>query len=280
MKNFFRSVKFKIALTILAFLLLGVFMAGISGSGTSPLSKGLSYVFQPLNSAALSLKEKLTDFRAGFRSSSRYLDEIASLREDIETLKEEIVDYEKIRHKLSAYEAFLEIKGENPDFTFVPAGVLMRDSTDIYLSFTINKGTSDGVNVGDPVIYGKNLLGVVREITPATATVYSIFHPDVSVSAYEIRTREDCYTEAENDLTKDGCIKISGLTPSTPVVTGGIVCTSGIGGIYPRDLIIGTVSRVVNSESDISAYALVTPEVDVSAMVDVFVITDFDGKAQ
>lgn len=280
MKHFFRSVNFKIAVTILAFLLLGVFAAGISGSGTSPLSKGLGYVLKPLHSVALSLKERLSDFSAGFRSSARYLEEIASLQEEIESLKEDIVDYEKIRHKLSAYEAFLEIKGENPDFTFVPAGVLMRDSTDIYLSFTINRGTSDGVNVGDPVIYGKNLLGVVREVTPATATVYSIFHPDVSVSVYEIRTREDGYTEAENELTKDGYIKISGLTRSTPVVTGGIICTSGIGGIYPRDLIVGKVSRVVNSESDISAYALITPDVDISAMVDVFVITDFDGKVQ
>ena len=278
MKSFFKSAKFRICVGVLAVLFLGVFLAGISDSGTTPLSKGLSVVLKPLNSIALQVKETFSHTLASFRSSSYYMDEIESLKEEIESMKEDLVDHEKIRHKLSAYEAFLEIKSDHEDYSFVPASVLSRGSSDAMTTFTIDRGSSNGLHLDDPVIYGKNLLGVVRELTPASATVYTVFHPSVSVAAYEIRTREDCYTEAGTEAVSAGQIRICGLTRSTPVVTGGIVCTSGIGGVYPRDLILGKVSRVVNSESDISAYALVAPDVDFGAVTDVFVITDFNGK--
>ncbi|MBR5411405.1 MAG: rod shape-determining protein MreC [Clostridia bacterium] len=278
MSRFFKSFKFKICVVILAALLLGVFVAGIDPDGAAPLSKGMSIILKPLNMAAEALKESFASMQADFRGAESYQEEISKLQEEKESLKEELVDYERTKHRLSAYEAFLDIKAEHPDYSFVPAGILMRDSTDVFLSFTLNVGSDDGLSLGDPVIYGKNLLGAVRELTPKTAVVYTIFHPDVSVAAYEIRTREDCYTESDAATAAEGNVRISGLARTTPVVSGGIVCSSGIGGVYPRDLYIGKVTRVVNSESDISAYALVTPDVDFSALTDVFVITDFDGK--
>jgi rod shape-determining protein MreC len=280
MRNFFKSVKFKIVMSVLAVLLLGVFVAAVSSGGTSPLTNALNFALSPLNEAAAHLKEDVSGFFAGFRSSSRYLEEIGSLQAELEDYREQLADYEKLQQKLNSYEDFLEVKNEHPDYTFLPATVIMRDGMDIYETFTINKGTADGVDVNMPVLSGENLIGVVREVTLNSALVFTVFHPDVSVSAYEIRTREDCYTKAESAVSAEGLIKIMGLTRTTPVVSGGIVCTSGIGGVYPRDLIIGTVTQVVGSESDISAYALVKPALDFGRLIDVFVLTSFEEKAQ
>ena len=267
-------------MSVLAVLLAGVFIAAVSAGRTSPLTNALNLVLTPLNEAAAHLKEDLHVFFAGFRSSARYMDEIESLEAALEDCREQLADYEKLQQKLASYEEFLDVKNEHPDFTFLPATVIMRDGMDIYETFTINKGTADGVEVNMPVLSGDNLIGVVREVSVNSALVYSLFHPDVSVSAYEIRTREDCYTKAESAVSVEGSLKIMGLTRTTPVVSGGIVCTSGIGGIYPRDLMIGTVTQVVNSESDISAYALVKPAIDFSRLIDVFVLTDFGEETQ
>ena len=278
MRSFFKSIKFKIVISILAALLLGVFVAAVSVGGTGPVTSGLNYVLSPLNSAAARLKERLGDIGAGFRSSSYYLEEINSLKLELETYRETLVDYEKLQHKLAAYEEFLQIKSDHPDFSFTPATVILRDPAELLSSFTVNKGSSDGLEPGMPVIAGKNLVGVIREVSPRSAVVYTLYHPDVSVSAYEIRTREDCYTESSFEYTKQGLVKLMGLSRATPVVSGGIVCTSGIGGVCPRDLIVGTVSQVMNSEADISAYALVKPAADLKNLTDVFVITDFEDK--
>ena len=279
MRHFFSSVKFKILLAVFAALFLGILIAAVSGSGASPLSSALGVVMSPLNRVSERLQETLADFNASFRSASYYREEIVRLGEENASYREQLVDYEKALHKLAAYEEFLEVKSENPDFTFVPATVILRDAADITRSFTINKGESDGVAVNDPVIYGKNLVGVVKETGEKSALVCAITTPGVSVSAYEIRTREDCYTEATAALCLEGQLRLSGLSRTTPIVSGGVICTSGIGGLFPRDLIIGTVSQIVNSEEDVSSYGVITPAVDPLQITDIFVITDFDGKA-
>lgn len=278
MRNFLHGTKTKIAIAIFISLLLGVFFAAVSNSGSSPVSVALSFVTAPLQNTAVYISEFFADFNGHFVSSKKYAEEVDSLRSEISDLKSQLVDYEKALHKLEAYEEFLDVKDSNPDFTFTPATIVLRDSSDIYDSFTINKGYSDGVKVNDPVIYGNALVGIIREVNENTSTVFTLFNPDVSASAYEIRTREDCYIEAEPACSANGLLKLSGLTKTTPVVSGGIVCTSGIGGIYPKDLIIGTIKEMKTDEVGISSYGLVVPEADFSLLTDIFVITDFKGK--
>ena len=280
MRNFFSGTKFKITAAILASLLLGIFIAAVSGSGVSPLSEALGILMTPLNSAAQAINERLGEVKAGFTSSAAYREQIEALNAEIESYRAELADYEKLRQKLNSYEAFLEVREENPDYTFEPASVIMRDASDIYSSFTINKGRADGLEIDQPVICGKHLVGVIKKLNETSAVVCTLTDPSVSVSAYEIRTREDCYTECDTELAVNGLIRLSGLSRSTPVVPGGIVCTSGIGGIFPRDLIIGTVIQVNNSETDISAYATVEPDIDLGSLVDVFVITDFEEESK
>ncbi len=280
MHRYFSDTKFKITLCITLSLLMGIFVAAVSDSGSSPFSSALSVVMTPLQTLASEIAEKLDSFEAKFVSSGVYEQEIESLKQELDEYKALLVDYEKLKQKTEAYESFLEVKEENPDFTFVSANVIMRDNSDIYGSFTLNKGTSDSVQKNNPVIYGKYLIGVVKEVTQNSCTVYTLFNPSVNVSSYEIRTREDCIIEAQTDFSKQGLLKLTGLSRSTPIVSGGIVCTSGIGGIYPRDLIVGSVKEIIDEETDISVYATIQPAIDYSSLSDVFIITDFDGKGE
>lgn len=278
MRTFFQSTKFRIALALAASLILGGFLAALSENGTSPVSSALSFITSPVQKAAVEIADFTDNFNAIFTSSKKYQEKISAQQSEIADLKSQLVDYEKTKHKLEAYEEFLEVKDENPDFTFVPATVILRDTSEIYGTFTINKGTADGITVNSPVISGNSLVGVIKEVSPNSSTVYTLFNPDISVSAYEIRTREDCYTEAEAAFSLEGLIRLSGLTKTTPVVSGGIVATSGIGGIYPKDLIIGTVKEIRADEAGIASFALVTPDADYSLLTDVFIITDFEGR--
>lgn len=280
MKNFFISTRFKASLAVLTALIIGILVAAVSNSGTSPVSSAISFLVTPLQNAAVKIADILDDFNGYFVSSKVYADRIEELESENAELRSQLVDFEKISYKLRAYEDFLEIKEDNPDYSFVPAEIILRDKSDFYGTFTLNKGASDDVKVNDPVIYSNVLIGVVKEVTENSCTVYTVFHPDVSVSAYEIRTRENCYTESDPAVSKSGYIKLCGLTKSTPVVSGGTVCTSGIGGIYPKDLIIGTVKEIRTDETGIGVFALLTPEADYSVLTDVFIITDFEGKGK
>ena len=276
--NFWRVPRLQILLAVAAVLRAGSSAAAALSSGTSPLTSAVGTVFSPLSDAAAYISEKFDNFKGGFISSRSYMDRVEELEEQVADYQSKLVDYEKLQKQVEAYEKFLGVKEKNPDFQFVAGTVIGRDAADVFGSFVLNCGSADGVAVGDPVISGEYLIGIVNETSPTSCTVLSVCDPKFSAAAYEIRTGEAGYTQTTTKLGVQGVLKLSGLERDTAVAEGGIVCTSGVGGVFPRGLIIGTVTTVQKEEGDISYYAEVKPEIEISEVQDAFVITDFEGK--
>ena len=275
MNNFFKSTTFKVLLAVAIILVSATVLATVVGGKTSPLTNVVDFITSPLQNMASYFSAKLDGATGGFISSDAYRDRVAELEQQVADYQAQLVDYEKTKKQLEAYEEFLDVREKNPDYTWVYSTVIGRDSADMFGSFTINKGSDDGIKVNDAVIYSEYLVGVVTEVNPTSAVVRSVFDPSVHVAAYEIRTGELGYTNATFDMASKGTCALSSLNRNTAVSKGGIVCTSGTGGIFPKDLIIGTVSSVKQSETDLSSYAIVEPPVNTKDIHDCFVITDF-----
>lgn len=265
---------------IAAALLAGSVFAVASRSGSSPLTSVTSVIFGPLSRLSSYVAAEFADIPVSFKSSSQLLKENEELQKKIDNLTDQLVDYEQLRHKNEFYQQFLEIKEEHSDYVFAEAAIIGRDAADTMGSFTLNKGSAHGISVNDPVIYGKYLVGVISSVTPTQCTVNTILNPKVNVSAYEVRTRDLGYVTSTVALAQEGHCHMPGLASSTAVTAGGIVCTSGVGGIFPRDLIIGNIVDVVDGTVDISASAIIEPGVDFGEITDVFIITSFDGQNQ
>lgn len=278
MGDFFRSRKFKILAGILAALFAGTVIAAVSSSGSSPVSSALGVVFSPLQRLSSFVSEKLSDFSVNFRSSSVYADKVRELEKEIEEYQLQLIEFQQTKQKLKLYEEFLELKEEHTDFTFESASVIANDSADVFYSFVLNKGSSNGVEVNDPVIYGKHLVGVVHSVRPTSCVVYTILDPKVNVSAYDSRSREFGYVTTDAELALKQQCYLPGLKRNTAISKGSVICTTGIGGIYPKDLIIGTVEDVLNDPHDVSAYAVINTDIVIPDLRDVFVITAFDGQ--
>lgn len=278
MKAFVKSKAFRVLLAMVIILLAGIAVSASGKNNSSPLTSAVSTVFSPLSRFSSFVSSKLDSLTGGFVSASSYRQRVAELEDQVADYQSKLVDYEKYKKQVEAYEKFLEIKEKNPDFQFSAGTVIGRDSADTFGSFRLNCGTLDGVSVNDPVISGEYLIGIVAEVTPTTCIVLSVFDPKVNASAYEIRTGEMGYINTDVKTALKSHIKFAGLTKETAIAEGGIVCTSGVGGIFPRGLIIGTVSEVREDEGDISYYAVVEPEIDIDKIQDAFVITDFEGK--
>lgn len=278
MKRFFKSKQFKGFLCVIAALLLGAVIAAFTHINNTPLSSATSVIFKPVQSVSVFITNKLDSFDCYFRSSKALLDENNTLKKENSKYKKEVSDYDDAKAKLSLYEDFLGVKDENPDFKFVSAAVLNRDSADIYGSFTLNKGKIDGIAMNDPVIYGKNLVGLVTSLKPTSCTISTLSSPDVNVGAYESRTEESGYVCGFTAPQKKSVCKMPGLSRESKIAAGGIVCTSGIGGVFPKGLIVGTIAELNEDNTDISYYATIKSDVNFSKLSDVFVITDFDGQ--
>lgn len=275
MQQLLKSKRFKAFVCIIAALLLGVMLAAVTSSNSSPASSVFGVVMQPIQKLSATVSEKLSGLGLKFQSSGKYLEEIENLKKQLETYENELVDYEDTKNKLDSYASMLDIKEENPDYQLSPASIIGRDSLDAFYSFIIDKGSSDGVSVNDPVVYGSYVVGVVHSVKATYSVVWTILNPKVNISSIESRTRESGYTTTTAELSLDGKCMLSGLDKSTQISVGGIVSTSGIGGIYPKGLIIGRIVDITENDYDISLNAIIEPGVSITELEDIFVITDF-----
>lgn len=276
MKSFFKSKIFKRLLLVLLVILIGAGTAEIGKSGSNIFSKGFSYVFSPLEKGAAWLSGKIENAGSVFVSSKTYKKRIAELEEQVADYRDKLVDYENLKDKVKTYSDFLGVKEQNPDYTFASGYVISSDPADSTGGFVLNCGEKDGVKVGDPVIYGHYLIGKVVSAAANTASVMPVSSPKFSASVYDIRTGETGYISSFQ--SDDGKIRMSGLADGTNVSEGGIICTAGAGGVFPEDLILGTVKEIRESGTGSGKSAIIEPGVKAADVKSAFVITNFEGK--
>lgn len=278
MKKIIRNRAFKALICVIVALSLGAVIAAYTHNNSTPLSSATSTVLHPLQRFSSYLSYKFSNFNDSFKSSKKLAEENSELKKQIEEYQNEVIDYNNIKKKLETYEDFLGVKEENPDFKFESAKIISNDYENPFASFTLNKGTNKGIKVNDPVIYGKNLVGVVASVGPTSCTVYTISNPKMNVSVYETYTNEIGYVTGTGKTEDRVYCKLPGLKSDSSISPSGIICTTGSGGIYSKDLIVGTVVKVEDSKEDSSSYATVRSAVDIEELSEVFVITEFEGQ--
>ena len=278
MRDFFSSVRFKIIAAVLA-VIVGVMLYSASTGGLATIpEKIVSFVVVPAQKASAALSDSITDFFSIFVNAKENKEENERLKEEISALRKQMVDYENTKTENERLQEIVGLKKENPDIQLLDAGIIGRDPSDRFGSFTIDKGTVHGISKWDPVITGDGLVGYVDSLGPTYAKVVTILSPEINVGAVEIRTKETGNLTGDIALADKGLAKLELLPKTTEVKQGDIIVTAGTSGYYPPDLVIGTVEEVTLEESGITASASIKPVSDIYEIKHVFVLTDFLGK--
>lgn len=278
MQRFFRSRAFKALVCVLVALTCGAVIAAFTHNNSTPLSSATAVILQPAQRLSSYVSYKLSNFNDSFRSASTLKKENEELRKELDDYRQQVIGYNEAKSKLETYEEFLGVKEDNPDFVFANATIISRDSTAPEESFTLNKGSNADIAVNDPVIFGANLIGVVTGVTPTSCTVSTIADPDVCAGVYESYTGEVGFTEGMGAAENNIYCKIPGIKTDSEISPNGIICTTGSGGVFPKDLIVGTVVTIEDSKDGISSFATVRSAVNFDELSEVFVIIDFDGQ--
>ena len=278
MLEFIKSTKFKIFVIVLCVIMAGSVIAVATVNSSSPVTSAIGIIFKPIQKVTGFISEKANWFSDSFQSAGTYRDEVERLKQKVAEFENKIVAYDELEQKVKSYEAMLGVKEEHSDFALLKSNVIGSDSADLFSSIIIDKGSADGVALDDPVISGNYVVGIVKKVHTTYSVVETILNPDTKISALESKSREVAFvtTTAEYSL-KGNCI-LSGLSRQSSITPGGIIISSGIGGTYPKGLIIGTVSEINESPYDISSYAVIVPGADISQLEDVFIITEFKGQ--
>lgn len=279
MKDFIRSVHFKIMCLILVILLIIMLIVSALGVGSSPQSSVLGAIVTPVNRAATAISNGFSDLFGVWGERDKLKKENAELQNEVNELRKQLVDYDSAKQENILYKDYLGIKDENPDLKFEPAVLISRDASDKYYSFSINKGTLNGVKKYDPVITADGLVGYVSQTSLTYSTVTTILDVDMNVSVINSRTRRDTgIVTGDMKLAAKGLCSMTMLPSKEDIAEGDLVVTTGYGGVFPADMLVGTITEIKESEKDISYVAVIKPAADILDVSNVLVITSFNGQ--
>ena len=277
MRDVFHSRGFK-ALLGIVFVVLGIMIYSAGAEGGSVFSSLLGHVFTPMQKVSTVISNNAA--ASVGRSAGDLESENQELKKEVDALRAKLIDYYQVKQENDQYRTFLELKNENKDFTFVSGSVVGRDPNDVFGSFTVDKGSLAGVTAGSPVITESGVVGWVSSVSSTFCQVTTLFSPDTNMAALDRVNRESGVVSSNIKLYEQGYAKLGYLFSETKVQKDDIIVTSGLGGIYPKNLPVGKVVSVGPEEYSVSYMAVIKPFVDPKTVRDVFIITSFLGKGE
>ena len=276
MKDFFDTWKFKILIGITVFLVGIMAYAGANDRLTAAPQELLSVAVAPFQKAAAMVGDRVASLWENYTNIGAILDENEQLTAENAELRKQMVDYDRLKAENEAYKALARIQDSNTEASYISAFVIGRDPLDEFGGFTLDCGTVNGAAVNDAVISDKGyLIGMVVEADTTSCKVMTILHPSFSAAGVVSRTRENGIINGSTDYAGDGLCVLTNLERATETKMGDQVITTGLGGVFPPDLLVGTVQKVEPEVSGKSSIAVVRPGADPRTVKHVFVITDY-----
>ena len=276
MKDFFDTWKFKILVIVAVFLVGIMAYAGANGRLTAAPQELLSVVLTPLQKVTSALSGGAASVWEKYTSIDDVMDRNEQLEAENAELRQQMVDYDRIKAENDAYKALARIQDTNSEASYVSAFVIGRDPLDEFGGFTLDQGSTDGVAVNDAIISDRGyLLGVVVEVDATSCKVMTILHPSFNAAGVISRTREHGIITGSADYAADGQCVLTNLDRATEARKGDQVITTGLGGVFPANLLVGTVQEVVPEQSGKSSSAVILPGADPRTVKHVFIITEY-----
>jgi len=195
----------------------------------------------------------------------------ADLQSEVSGLQAQIIELQQQAAESATLAALVDFERAKPGSSYKAAAVIGRDPSPFLHYVMIDRGSNDGIRRGMPVVTEKGLVGRVDAVIGGAARVQLITDPN-SVVAVRL---QDSKTDSVLTGSISGDLNMQMIAQDTGVQPDDVVFTSGLGGAFPPDLLVGQVSSVHQRESDLFQQATVQPVVDFSQLEIVLIIVNY-----
>ncbi len=270
-KTFRNKTGFWLIVTVVVLsIAIGVFNAA---SDVTFLEDAVQIVFTPVQKLFTNIGNSVSGFFDYFADKEKLQEEITRLKYENSNLKTQLNESEASKLENEQLRKLLNLKSGNTKFDLETAEVIARNPSNWYDTLTIDKGAANGIALNQPVISaGNSLVGRISEVGTTWSKVTLLTDPEHAVGSQVLRSGEYGICEGEGSLSSNGGCRLSFVSKNANIIAGDTVITSGLGGIYPKGLVIGKIQKIKPDIQGISQYAVISPEADFKDIRAVFVI--------
>lgn len=249
------------------------FTLNISGG---PLHAAAGYVFVPMQRGINVIGSWITDKSDSFKKLSEVMAENEALQKQVDELTVELNTLNLEQYELENLRELLELDQKYPSYDKVAANVIGKNGSNWFSTFTIDKGSEDGIEVDMNVIAGSGLVGIVTNVGKNYATVTAIINDTRQVGGMVTTTSDNLIVNGSlQNMNENMVIEFSNLNDSDDEVhVGDPVVTSYISDQYQQGILIGYISSLKTDSNNLTKSGTITPAVDFEHIEEVLVILD------
>ena len=260
-----------IIVTILILILL-VVLTNTENSNLSYIENIANKLVNPIQNGLTYVKNKVNGNSSFFSNINDIKNENENLKNKNNELEERLREFETIKAENQTLKEYLDLTKKYTDYKTVAADVISRDISNYSKTIVINAGTKSGIKENMTVIASEGLVGYVISATDTTSKVQTIIDSSSNTSSILSSSRDSVVCKGQ--LEEHNNLKAVYIPTDATVAGGDSVETSGLGGIYPKGIYIGKISKVVNTNNLNDRYAMVETAVNFNKLETVLVITN------
>ena len=259
-----------IIITVIILILIVIFSNGESNSNF--FENAATNLVMPIQNGLTYLKNKLSGNSTFFTDINNLKEENEELKQKNSELEQSLRELENIKTQNETLKEYLDLTEKYGEYKTIPGYVINKEMSNYSKNIVINIGSKDGVEENMTVIGDEGLVGHVISVTENTAKVQTIIDTASSISCTMSTTKDSIV--CKGTLEEDSALKAMYIPTDANVVQGDSIETSGLGGIYPKGIHVGTIKKVTNTQNMTDRYAIVETAVDFDKLDTVLVITN------
>lgn len=260
-------------IVLITVLLFAILALATSGSRQLSFIEGfVGSVVQPVQTFASNASDAIIDFFQNMFNTTEADQENQQLKAYIAQLEQIAGEVDTLRQENARLKELLAFTETNADLTYVAGTVIGRNQGIWFDTFTINIGRNQGLEKNQPVVSANGLVGRVSDVGATWSKVVALIDSSTNISVIVERTRDNGMVRGTLQAgSESDTLELYYLPSDTDLLPGDNIVTSGIGGLYPKGIVVGEVTEVSRSgESEINA--LVSPAVDFRHIEEIMVI--------
>ena len=266
--------KFWLLILSVICVLLMVLSFVSDGKANTPLQVIADYTVVPMQKGINHVGTWLNDLADNFETLKTVKKENQKLQEQVDSLTIEKNNLQQEQAELERLRDLYKLDLNYSDYEKIGAHVIANNGSNWFSTFTIDKGSEDGVKVDQNVMAGSGLVGIVTKTGPHWAEVRSIIDDASNVSAMMLSTSDTCIVRGDLTLMQDGVIRFEQLAKTeNRIEVGEQVVTSYTSSKYLQGILIGYVSEIHDDANNLTRSGYITPAVDFTHLQEVLVVT-------
>lgn len=264
-----------VVLSVISIVLIGI--TSFNDSIISPLRQAVGIVLLPVQAGVNTAGRAIYDNIEEQRKIRTAINENIELNKKIDELTAENTKLMADNEELARLRELYKLDESYSEYEKVGARVVAKDSTNWFSTFTIDKGSNDGIAVDMNVIGYGGLIGIVTDVGSNYANVRSVIDDISRVSAMSLRSGALCRADGNLELYNEGRMLLNDIKSDADITDGDMIVTSNVSTKYLPNILIGYARDIKEDSSRLTKSGYIVPVVSFDTISEVLVITTLKG---